>query len=101
MAVNLATIDWPLRRAQRGIWEYSLEGTARYDFCQTCGAPEALNVLGICQACNFKDKMGSIGIIAEPVALRMVRREHGINGESNRADRERKVRRAEAEGEVY
>lgn len=68
-------------------------------FCQSCGRERDLDAEELCRDCAFVAKARTLSIIAEPWALRQVRREHGISGESDRASEEKKARRAWERGE--
>ena len=98
--------DMRLRRAKQGHWEPcalglmpgddgELQDQYWQDDCEVCGGNFVLNILGVCRACNFKEKLASLTVIAEPAVLKDIRREHGIAGETNPWDA--KVKQAKAE----
>lgn len=79
------------RRATQGHWEPS---PLCFDCCR-CGSDVPVNILGYCANCAFVLKLPSLTILAEPWALREVRRQYGHAGESDRRDRYRKDAHAE------
>ena len=97
-----AVPDARIRRARQGHWEpyhpttEDGEELSYHDHCKDCGAVKTLNVLKQCKECCFMEKIGTIAIVAEPWALREVRRLHGENGVSHIGDQNRKANREAA-----
>ncbi len=85
-----------IRRARLCHWERFCANT-----CKDCGCDRDVNILRQCQFCCWKEKLGSLSIVAEPAALREVRRQYGHAGESGAEDNERKYRRSEERAEAW
>lgn len=108
MASYLRVIpNFARRRALQGHWEQHTttlsDGNVLdyYGYCRGgCHSSQLLNILEICQACNFKDKMSSLTIIAEPWGLREVRKQFGHGGETNRLSEYNKEKKHEADTEL-
>ncbi len=94
--------DMRLRRARQGIWEphqylpdihWDDPPLVLHDHCGSCGDVAVLNILRICQPCNFQAKLPTISIQGTPWALAEVRRQYGHRGESSPSDQQKKMRR--------
>lgn len=77
---------WP----RRGGWEVFDTG-----WCTTCGRLGDRDSDLLCRDCAFVAKAKTLTFLAEPWALREVRRQYGVSGETNRASEYAKARREE------
>jgi len=96
MAADLRPVpDFALRRARQGHWSLAKPNGP----CIDCGLAVDTNRLDLCMACNYRQKIGSITINAEPWGLKQVRRLHGHGGESTRESRYRQEKKHELDTE--
>jgi len=108
MALDLRPVpDFALRRARLGHWEQAQvrlsDGSAidYYGYCRGgCNASQLLNMLEICQACNYRSKLASLTVVAAPWGLREVRKDFGHHGETDRKSEYNKQKKHESDTEL-